>query len=151
MTPLQPRPGALYRRQEPVRDPAYLKYLRQLPCVTCGTSRRRREAAHIGAHGIGQKASDLDALPLCRECHSTGARSLHKLGPEKFWEAHPFADRPALQRMCRRFFRLRYPDHELTGVPWPVLALCICKHEDFLEEFELRGCPACGRRMERAA
>lgn len=71
--------------QKPVRDPQYLKFLRLLPCVCC-TKTRNVEAAHFGARGMSQKASDLDALPLCRWCHQTGPQSYHTLGARRFVE-----------------------------------------------------------------
>lgn len=73
----------LYRRKKPGRDIQYLRWIRKFPCVGCGTS-RWIEAAHIGPHGIGQKADDREALPLCYKCHRTDNDSLHKIGPVKF-------------------------------------------------------------------
>ena len=60
------RPG---KPQPPERNPAYLKWLTRFPCFACGEDRRPRDAAHFGAHGLSTKASDMDALPLCRACH----------------------------------------------------------------------------------
>ena len=82
---LRPRP--IYKPEKPVRDPRYLAFLRRFCCVVC-SSFRFVEAAHFGPHGIGQKASDLDALPLCRWCHRTGPKSYHKLGARRFVEVH---------------------------------------------------------------
>ena len=59
----------LYYPSKPVRDPAYRRFIRQLPCAACGKS-RYVDAAHTGPHGFGQKASDLNCIPLCaRSCH----------------------------------------------------------------------------------
>lgn len=74
----------LYAGRKPVRDSKYLAWVRSWPCIACGTVRRAREAMHIGPHGMGQKASDLDTLPGCRVCH----RELHKLGPMRFQVLH---------------------------------------------------------------
>jgi hypothetical protein len=49
---------------------------------------RGAEAAHTGAHGLGQKSSDLSAIPLCARYYRTGQDSYHKLGPRKFSESH---------------------------------------------------------------
>ncbi len=83
-TPAQINPGQLYQGRKPVRDPNYLKFIRLLPCIGCGLKKWRMEAMHTGAHGLGQKASDLDALPGCPDCH----KELHKIGPVKFQEKH---------------------------------------------------------------
>ena len=72
---------------KPVRNPEYLKWIRTLPCAVCRT-RRGVEAAHTGLHGLGQKSSDLSAIPLCARHHRTGPDSYHKLGPRRFAEAH---------------------------------------------------------------
>lgn len=72
---------------KPVRNPVYLKWIRTLPCAVCRAT-RGVEAAHTGPHGLGQKSSDLSAIPLCGRHHRTGQDSYHKLGPRKFAEAH---------------------------------------------------------------
>ena len=72
---------------KPVRNPTYLRWIRSLPCAVCRTT-RGVEAAHTGPHGLGQKSSDLSAIPLCARHHRTGNDSYHKLGPRKFAEAH---------------------------------------------------------------
>jgi len=74
---------------KPARNPEYLKWIRTLPCAVCRTQ-RGVEAAHTGPHGLGQKSSDLSAIPLCAQHHRTGPNSYHKLGPRKFAEAHQF-------------------------------------------------------------
>jgi hypothetical protein len=98
--PTQLAPGPLYQRQERVKDPAYLRFLRLLPCVACGKHRWRMEAMHGGPRGLGTKASDLDALPGCHVCH----RELHKLGPVAFQSKHRI-DFAALRTMFQSFYR----------------------------------------------
>jgi hypothetical protein len=80
------RPPAKERRG-PVRDEAYLGWIRTLTCVACqreGPS----EAAHTGDHGLGQKAPDTDAIPLCAACHRTGQQAYHRLGRAAFERAY---------------------------------------------------------------
>ena len=72
---------------KPIRNLGYLKWIRTLPCAVCRTT-RGVEAAHTGPHGLGQKSSDLSAIPLCARHHRTGPDSYHKLGPRKFAEVH---------------------------------------------------------------
>src|ERR1035441_6547045 len=72
---------------KPIRNPGYLRWIRTLPCSVCRTS-RSIEAAHNGPHGMGQKSSDLSAIPLCARHHRTGDDSYHKLGPRRFAEVH---------------------------------------------------------------
>jgi hypothetical protein len=66
-----------------VLDEPYLKWLRKLPCIVCGTD-RWVEAAHVGRRGLGQKCSDREALPLCEKHHLTGPCSQHLMGAS-FW------------------------------------------------------------------
>jgi len=72
---------------KPRRNSRYLQWVRTLPCVVCRTT-RNIEAAHTGAHGLGQKAPDSTAIPLCAAHHRTGNDSYHKLGPRRFAELH---------------------------------------------------------------
>src|SRR3974377_338606 len=76
-----------YNPSVPERDPEYLRFVRNLPCAVCSTS-RGIEASHTGPHGIGQKSSDRSAIPLCRKHHRTGDQALHRLGPVKFVAMH---------------------------------------------------------------
>lgn len=57
------------------------------PCSVCHRT-RGVEAAHTGPHGLGQKASDLSAIPLCARHHGSGEGSYHRLRPRKFAEVH---------------------------------------------------------------
>ena len=73
---------------KPARNVRYLAFIRTLPCAVCGT-RRNIEAAHSGPHGLGQKAPDSSAIPLCVKHHRTGSDSYHKLG-RRFAQYHRF-------------------------------------------------------------
>lgn len=72
---------------KPTRNLRYLAWIRTQPCVVCG-SRWGIEASHTGPHGLGQKSSDLSAIPLCHKHHRTGRDSYHKLGARRFAEVH---------------------------------------------------------------
>ena len=74
----------MYQIVRPVRSRHYLAFVRSWPCIACGTTRRYRDAAHVGPHGISQKACDLSTIPACRVCH----RELHRLGPVRFQLKH---------------------------------------------------------------
>lgn len=57
-------------KQKALRNPAYLKYIRSLPCVVCV---QKSIAHHVrrsywGAGG-SQKPHDYVAIPLCNGCH----------------------------------------------------------------------------------
>jgi hypothetical protein len=73
---------------KPARDPKYLKAIRSMRCVLdhTGECRGSVEAAHTGAHGLGQKASDYRAIPLCAEHHRNGRYSIH--AGRRAFEAH---------------------------------------------------------------
>ena len=86
------RPSAL--RPGPVRDPAYLLWIRRtLWCWVCqyvtgseagSPAPHRIEAAHTGPHGISQKASDHTCIPLCRKHHH---ELDHQIG-KAFWKKY---------------------------------------------------------------
>lgn len=66
-------------------NPAYLEWIRSLPCVICSRGGRRQQsrtdAHHAGPRGLGQKVADEQAIPLCHhEHHVFGPESAHKLG-----------------------------------------------------------------------
>jgi len=53
----------------------------------------RTEAAHVGLstsrRGLKQKYPDAEAIPLCGlEHHREGRESIHKLGPDRFFDRH---------------------------------------------------------------
>ena len=83
---------------KPVRNPAYLRWIRSLPCLVCRTT-RAVEAAHTGPHGLSQKSSDLCAIPLCGRHHRTGDDSYHRLGPWKFAAVHELNIRAMVARL----------------------------------------------------
>lgn len=65
-----------------VEDPAHLARVRSLPCIACeigGTAQTEpTEAHHIrDGVGMGQKAGDHEAIPLCVWHHRTGFNSVH--------------------------------------------------------------------------
>ena len=101
----------LYRSIKPVRSEGYKAFVRSWPCIACGTMTMPRDAAHVGPHGIGQKASDLDAIPACRKCHAR----LHKLGPLAFQAAHDLDFREAIA-LLHHMYTLRFgrlPEEDL--------------------------------------
>jgi len=87
--------GLLRQRQPRVKDAAYLRFIRTLPCVICGA---QAEAAHLKFSsakygklhpGIGTRPDDKWCLPLCPEHHRLGSASQHATGDEEgWWAAH---------------------------------------------------------------
>lgn len=96
----QIRPQPLYAGSKPVRDPAYKRFIRALPCVAC-LKTWWIESCHTGGHGIGQKSSDWDCIPLCRACHA-----LYDADPRGF-AARLKLDIPALIQRFNTFYRTK--------------------------------------------
>ena len=100
-----------YEPGPPVRDREYLNFVRSIGwCIACGRpcSRwsgggPRAEAMHTGLRGLGQKASDLNALPGCRECH----RELHAIGPVAFQEKWGLCFRDHIKTLNERYRRMQ--------------------------------------------
>ena len=81
--PQQIRPGQMYQGSKPVRDPAYLRFIKRLPCVVC------LQTWWIDpAHGI----------PLCRKHHAEFDEC-----PWKFANRYSL-DIPALITMFTHFY-----------------------------------------------
>jgi hypothetical protein len=49
-------------------DAEYLRWIRTQSCRGCGRC-APSEAHHAGKRGLGQRAHDHTAIPLCRDCH----------------------------------------------------------------------------------
>lgn len=66
-------------------DRKYLAWLHTIPCAACG-------AMPVEAHhdrkgmGIGQRAADRRAIPLCSDHHRNGREAVHQLGRKQFEE-----------------------------------------------------------------
>lgn len=78
------------------KDPAYLEWIRSLPCVVCARAIAKlgrtefvqdtpTEAAHVGDRGLSQKCPDRETIPLCARHHREGTYSLHRLG-KNWWK-----------------------------------------------------------------
>jgi len=80
------------------KDPAYIEWLHNFPCVVCVSlnvpQTSPTEAAHCGPRGLSQKCPDREALPICREHHREGQFCQHALG--RFFFQHFDLDRDAL-------------------------------------------------------
>ena len=63
------RKRATPRRSARVRCPEYLAWVRRQQCIMCRGNIMRSQAHHAGERGLGQRSSDLEAVPLCPTCH----------------------------------------------------------------------------------
>lgn len=86
----------LRQRQPREEDPAYLAYVRTLPCMICQRP-GPNDPAHLrtGARqynkpptGMGEKPSDCWVLPLCRTHHD----DQHRNNELAWWARHGFHD-----------------------------------------------------------
>ena len=66
------------KQQRRSGDPAWLAWVRTLPCCSCG-ARPPSHPHHSTGGGMGMKSSDRETMPLCARCH----RSFHD-GTGKF-------------------------------------------------------------------
>jgi hypothetical protein len=93
------RPIAAGQRQPRLKDPAYLQFIRTLPCAVAhlGGCSGKTEAAHIrfsdAAHGKmnpGLQAKPDDrpwSCPLCATHHREGPKAQHAAKERAWWEA----------------------------------------------------------------
>jgi hypothetical protein len=63
---------------------------------------------------MGQKSSDLSAIPLCARHHRTGNDSYHNLGPSKFAEVHRLSIREIVARLSAKS-RIRVESGSFVG------------------------------------
>lgn len=102
----------LRQRQPRIKDAAFLKFVRQQPCVACG-HHPPNHAAHIRMGslaydkrptGAGEKPSDRWAVPLCARCH---LGEQHRTGERMFWEAHRIDPFAVAKKLFAQFERIR--------------------------------------------
>jgi hypothetical protein len=87
------------RRKGRVPDKQYLAWIHTQPCLCRGPGCRGRiHAHHSGLRGLGQKADDRTALPLCSAHHQNGPDALHVLG-KRFWLRHKIDRDAAIARL----------------------------------------------------
>lgn len=92
----------------PPKDPAYLDWVRTLPCFACKLLGMRQEgpseAAHLGEiRGLRQKAPDTTAGPLCSGHHRTGPVAHHRIG--RFFWSYLGLDRDELITTLNRGYK----------------------------------------------
>lgn len=133
-TELQNRILALVESERATRaprageDPAYLAWIRTLPCLVCSMAVygcswifspeaelifetapvariRISEAAHVGVRGLGSKSDDTETVPLCPRHHRTGNDAHHALG-KWFWLYHNL-DREVIVAALQRRYALQ--------------------------------------------
>ena len=63
-------------------DPKYLQWIREQPCVMCKRT-PSAEVHHETGAGMGLRAHDHKAMPLCHRCHMA-FHAVH--GPFKGWD-----------------------------------------------------------------
>ena len=118
-------------RKKTGRDPAYLKWIRTLPCVCCCFESYRSgliwemlgtvmlvgipvtEAAHVGGRGLSQKCNDRETIPLCRWHHRTGPESHHRAA-KRFWEFWAI-DKTELIRKLNENFEEEHAEKKSIG------------------------------------
>lgn len=95
---------------KPVRSSAHLQFIRTLPCSVPHCQRAYVDAAHVGPHGLSQKASDLSTVPLCRKHHreyDANPRAFERArGLTLASAAHALAMKPKIQHRGRAIRRL---------------------------------------------
>ena len=101
-------------RKKTGKDPAYLKWIRTLPCVCCRwpifwetlhvqpRESGRIEAAHVGGRGLSQKCNDRETIPLCRWHHRTGPESHHRAA-KRFWEIWAIDKTELIRKLNEKF------------------------------------------------
>lgn len=88
------------------RDPKYLQFIRDQPCIVCALlhviQRYRTEASHIGERGLSQKCPDREAIPLCVEHHREERQSAHVMG-KRFWSFHGLDKKELIERFNKQY------------------------------------------------
>jgi hypothetical protein len=92
-------------KQQPLRDPRYLKSQHDDRCTFTGaltTEQETVEPAHIGTAGMRLKSGDDETLPLCHTMHAIS----HRIGWVQF--VRQFAPDSFILAVTRAWCRERY-------------------------------------------
>lgn len=94
-------------------DPEFLKNIRALSCLACGSS-ESVEAHHIRSRGAGGKDEAFNIIPLCIRDHRVGNKSWHKKGFSQFFLQYPhvWEHLKKLKWYINQFGRLKHPDYD---------------------------------------
>ncbi len=107
--------GMRSAKSKGAKDPEYLTWLHRYACIVCmgGAIRTIRgawptpvHAHHAGTRGMGQKASDRTAIPLCRVHHTDGPTAAHVLG-KGFWKYHNLDKDDLIRRLNELYDSLK--------------------------------------------
>ena len=95
-----------------LRDPSYLKWLRDQPCLFTGSYATEGEsviACHIGTGGKGIKSADNEAIPLLDVFHKMG----HQKGEISMIREHApdWLIRAAFRLYARAMYKQYKDDH----------------------------------------
>jgi hypothetical protein len=90
-------------KQKTFRSKSYLQFIRSQPCIICG---KKSEAHHSETGGMGIKASDLTAIPLCRFHHT----QWHTIGRQTFLSRYDI-NITHLQLVCMMEYVWRWFPH----------------------------------------
>ena len=71
------------------RSDKYLDYIRSKPCLICGKDETVAHHESLNRTGIGMKAPDSHAVPLCVYCH----HRCHANGISSFWGGYDVRQR----------------------------------------------------------
>lgn len=93
-------------RSKGKKDRDYLTFIHSLNCVACERGeiivyvgrRAPIHAHHAGVRGLGQKAGDDTAIPLCVQHHQTGKDAVHVIG-KRFWQHHGIDKADLIRRL----------------------------------------------------
>ncbi len=126
MSRIAPQPLTEQHKRAPEdKNPGYLRFIRSLPCIVCGTF--PCEAAHVRMNNpetgkfqaLGQKPPDSCTVPLCARHHRESAGAQHVVGERQFWQRMRIDpdrlaaalwmaqdDRERAERICREAARV---------------------------------------------
>ncbi len=80
-------------------DREYLGRLVEDGCIICGSP---AEVHHIGVEGMGRRADDREAIPLCPFHHRTGNQGEAVHAGRESWEANFGTEQALLEKVRQR-------------------------------------------------
>lgn len=96
---MPPQQSVAFRSIAMPKSDKHLNELRSMPCSLCG-AQGPSEAHHVRqGQGMGQRASDFLAIPLCPDCHR-GPKGRH--GDQQLFRLYKVTEMDLLARTVQR-------------------------------------------------
>ena len=107
----------MFQKKKPLRNEAYLDFVRRQTCVLTGAPYPHAHHVRLGNDGgMGLKPSDYRTIPLAPALHTTSQQGVHSVGEERFYEKHQMKPDAICIALLAKFIGEKCSESELKQV-----------------------------------